>query len=293
MRCGPHARLETTARFSVFVLSLPLLAAPSEYDRALDLYNHTKYHASLAQLTAVKQQGAAEMALTGQNYFMLGDTKRATEFFQRAVAADPSNSAYYHWLGRTYGRRAETAGLFSALGLASKTRQNFEKAVALDPRNSEAVNDLFEFYLEAPGFMGGGVQKAAKIAEHIAELDPSEGCYARARIEEKRKEYQKAEHYLRRAMELAPHQVGRIIDLARFLAKQGRFKESDDTFLAAERLAPKAPKVMYARAAAYIESGRNIDTARKLLRKYVVSELTPDDPPRSEAEKLLRRTSGG
>jgi len=94
-------------------------------------------------------------------------------------------------------------------------------------------------------------------------------------------------------MELAPHQVGRIIDLARFLAKQGRFKESDDTFLAAERLAPKAPKVMYARAAAYIESGRNIDTARKLLRKYVVSELTPDDPPRSEAEKLLRRTSGG
>ena len=88
-------------------------------------------------------------------------------------------------------------------------------------------------------------------------------------------------------------QVGRIIDLAKFLAKRGRFEESDQTFLAAQKLAPNAPKVLYARAAAYIENGRNLGTARELLEKYLASALTPDDPPRADAQKLLRQTAGG
>jgi Flp pilus assembly protein TadD len=179
------------------------------------------------------------------------------------------------------------------MGYASKARQNFEKAVELDPKNSEAVNDLFEFYLEAPGFIGGGMEKATKVADQIAEMNPAEGNYARARIEEKHKNYNRAEEHLRRAMELAPRQVGRVIDLAKFLAKRGRFEESERTFVAAEKLAPDAPKVMYARAATYIETGRNIEMARALLEKYLASPLTPDDPSREEAQKLLHQASGG
>jgi Flp pilus assembly protein TadD len=269
-----------------------LFAATPEFERALGLYNHTDYETSLKLLLPLSDKGAAEHALIGQNYFMLGDAKRATDFFQKAVAAEPSNSAYYHWLGRAYGRRAEISNPFSALGYASKARQNFEKAVDLDPTNSEAVNDLFEFYLEAPGFLGGGLDKALKVADRIGELNAAEGNYARALIEEKRNEYSSAEKHLRRAMELAPQQVGRVIDLAKFLSKRGRFEESDQTFVAAEKLAPDAPKLLYARAATYIEAGRNIDTARQLLEKYLAASLTPNDPSRSDAQKLLRQTSG-
>ena len=277
----------------LLVVSASLFAASPDYDRALDLYNHTEYQASLNLLLPLAQKDAAELALMGENYFMLGEAKRATEYFQKAIAAEPNNSVYCHWLGRAYGRRAEMGNPFSALGYASKARQNFEKAIELDPENSEAINDLFEFYLEAPGFIGGGLDKAVHIAERIAELNAAEGNYARARIAEKRKEYHSAEQHLRRAMELAPHQVGRVIDLAKFLAKQGRFEESEQTFVAAEKLAPNAPKVMYARAAAYIETGRNIETARELLEKYLASSLTPDDPSREEAQKLLRQAAGG
>jgi len=277
----------------ITLISASLAAAASDYDRALDLYKHTDYQASLKVLQQLKEKDAAALALTGQNYFMLGDAKHATDFFQKAVAADPNNSVYYHWLGRAYGRRAETSNPFSALGHASKTHQSFEKAVELDPKNFEAINDLFEYYLEAPGFAGGGLDKATHIADRIAERDPAEGNYARARIAEKRKEYPSAEEHLRRAIQLAPRQVGRVIDLAKFLAKQGRFQESDETFVAAEKLAPDAPKVMYARAATYIQAGRNLDTARVLLEKYLAASLTPEDPPRSEARKLLERVSGG
>jgi Flp pilus assembly protein TadD len=278
---------------SFLIICATVFATAREYDRAVDLYNHTEYEASLKLLLPLQEKSAGELVLIGQNYYMLGDAKRATDFFQKAAAAEPNNSVTYHWLGRAYGRRAELGNPFTAMGQASKARQNLEKAVELDPKNAEAVNDLFEFYLEAPGFIGGGVEKAAKMAEHIEELNPSEGHYARARIEEKRKEYHSAEKHLRRAMELAPHQVGRVIDLAKFLAKQGRFEESDQTFVAAEKLAPNAPKLMYARAATYIQAGRNIDTAKELLEKYLAAQLTPDDPPREDARKLLRQVSGG
>jgi len=270
-----------------------LFAAGPEYDRALELYKHTDYEGSLGVLLPLPEKGVADLALMGQNYFMLGDAKRALDLFQQAVTAEPNNSVYHHWLGRAYGRRAEMGNPFSALGQASKARQSFEKAVALDPKNSEAVNDLFEFYLEAPGFVGGGLDKAERLAERIAERDAAEGNYAHALIAEKHKQFRNAEKYFRRAMQLAPHQVGRVIDLARFLAKQGRFEESDRTFVAAQKLAPDAPKVLYARAATYIETKRNIETAKVLLEKYLASSLTPDDPSRADAQKLLRQVSGG
>jgi len=269
------------------LICISLLAVDVGYDRALELYNRTEYQASLQLLLPLREADPANLVLIGQNYFMMGDAKQSTEFFQKAVALDPNNSVYYHWLGRAFGRWAETGSMFTAMSHASKARQNFEKAIELDPHNSEAVNDLFEFYVEAPSFIGGGIDKAVRLADQIARLDAAEGQYAQARIEEKKKEYRRAEKHFRRAMELAPHQVGRVIDLAKFLAKRGRFEESDKAFLAAERIAPNAPKLMYARAAAYIQAKRNIEAAKSLLEKYLAAQLTPEDPPRSEARKLL------
>ena len=69
---------------------------------------------------------------------------------------------YFHWLGKAQGRRAETASPFTAPSYASKARQAFEKSVELDGKNLEAINDLFSYYLEAPGFLGGGLNKELK-----------------------------------------------------------------------------------------------------------------------------------
>jgi Flp pilus assembly protein TadD len=165
--------------------------------------------------------------------------------------------------------------------------------VQLDPRNKEALSDLFEYYLEAPGFMGGGLDKAVSVATQMASIDPVDGQIAQARLAENKKEFVRAEEHLKRAAELAPHQAGRLIALARFLAKQGRIRESDQTFLQAEKIAPNSPQVIYARADTYIEQGRNLDAARKLLKRYLQAQLTPDDPSRSAAEKLLKKASGG
>jgi tetratricopeptide (TPR) repeat protein len=265
--------------------------------RAEELYNKTDYRESLALLREVSPphdvfpNPAAAYNLIGRDYFMLGEYKKATDAFQKAFALEPSNSVHAHWLGRAFGRRAETSGPFLAPAHASKARQYFEQAVALDPSNAEAMNDLFDFYLQAPGFLGGGYEKAEQIAKRIAQRNEAEGHFAEAQLADHRKQYDTAEQQLRRAMELAPHQVGRVLDLARYLAKRGRIPESEAAFDKAVQLAPNSPNVYFARARTYIEGKRNLDKAKALLIKYLQSDLTPDDPPREQAEKLLKQVS--
>jgi Flp pilus assembly protein TadD len=260
---------------------------------AASLYQQTDYQASLKILSVETRPGADSYALMGKNYFMLGDYRRATELFEKALALNPRSSEYELWLGRAYGKRAETGGWLMAASNASKARQHFEKAAALDAHNAEALNDLFDYYLNAPGVLGGGLDKAAAVARQIAATRPAEYNFELAQIAERRKQFPEAEDHLRRAMELAPTEAGRVLDLARYLARRGRIAESDAVFVRANQLAPNDPRVAFARAKTYIDQRRNLEQAQKLLHQYLDSRLTPDDPPKSVAEKLLRQALGG
>jgi cytochrome c-type biogenesis protein CcmH/NrfG len=244
----------------------------------------------LAQVPA----GAESAFQAGKSAYQAGEFKKAAELFEKAVELGPPKSAYYHWLGKATGRRAETTSFLVAPKLAVDCRKAFEKAVAADPDNLEAWNDLFEYYLSAPGFLGGGQDKAAQAIEQIGRLDPVEKHFAQARLAEKQKDYTSAEQHLRQAAELEPKKVGRWIDLARFLARRGSVQDSDAAFAKAEQADAASPKLWYARARTYIEGKRNLELARQLLEKYLASDkLTPDDPSKEEARQLVRKAAGG
>lgn len=230
--------------------------------------------------------------LTGQCYYRLGDAKAAADSLEKAVAANRTDSQYRLWLGRAYGLQAEQSSVFLAPRFATKARQSFEAAVQLDPRNLEAIDDLFEYYVDAPGILGGGTEKASALAERVRGLDDAEYHFDQARLAEVRRQPRLAELHYRQAAELAPSDPGRLIDLAEFLDAQGRLAESDSTFERASRVAPRAVKVWFAQAKAWVRSRRNLESARTLLRRYLSSRLTPDDPPRKEAERLLGQMEG-
>ncbi len=261
-------------------------------DHAKELYQRTDYKASLQTLSADPTPNAATHCLIGKNHYMLGEWKQATESFEQALALSPADAEYALWLGRTYGRRAETSNWMIAGFLAAKTRQYLEKAVALSPHYNEALNDLFAYYLEAPGFLGGGAEKAEAIAQRIAERSPAEYQFAEAQLAEKRKDYLAAEQHLHYAIDQAPREVGRVIDLATYLARRDRLEESDRAFEQAEKLAPGDRRIAFAHARIEVEHKRNLDEARQLLKKYLESTITPDDPPKQSAEKLLQQAQG-
>jgi cytochrome c-type biogenesis protein CcmH/NrfG len=272
--------------------SVAAWASGPDMERARRLYNLTEFEQSLVLLQAMPDKTGAVYELMGRDYFGQGEFKKAIGAFEKAIAMEPESAEYHLWLGRAYGRRAETSSMLTAPGLASKARQYFEKATQLDKGNLEAQSDLFEYYLEAPGFLGGGFDKASSVAEQISRLSPVEGHWAQAKLAEKRKEYPKAEAQLRRAVELAPKQIGRLIDLAHLFTKQGRYHEADLSLAKAEQIEPNSAKLMFAKADLYIQSKRNLDQAKELLKRYLNSPLTPEDPPRAEAEKLLKRVEG-
>lgn len=278
-------------RLAVLVLSTVTVfaAKPPEWNRAHELFQRTEYQQSLDILKAVPNKDSDTLQLMGQDHFMLGEYKRATEELDKALALGSPTAQLYMWLGRAYGRRAETSSPFTAPGYASHAQKMFEKAVDLDISNKDAVGDLFDYYMGAPGFLGGGLNKAEDLAHKVSVHDPAEGFYLKAQIDDKRKQYDSAEQSLRRALELRPKQVGRVLDLAHFLAKRGRTKESDALFDQATSMAPESPEVLFRRAETYIEARRRLDEARALLERYLRSPLTPDDPPRQQAQELLAK----
>jgi cytochrome c-type biogenesis protein CcmH/NrfG len=274
---------------ALFVAVSASQGASVEWVRAHDLYQRTEYNQSLVQLLPLNPKDAATMQLIGQNYFMLGEYKKATESLEKAVALAPDDPQCALWLGRAYGRRAETSNPFSAPGYATRARQMFERAVALDPSNKEAFGDLFDFYLDAPGFLGGGHNKAEALAARVSQTDPAEGLYLQAQIDDRHNQYDSAEQKLRKALEIAPTQPGRFLELAKFLATRGRIAESEAMFEEAARLSPNNPHLMFDRASLYIKQRRNLAEARALLERYLRLPLTPNDPPRDRAELLLKK----
>lgn len=262
--------------------------AGADLRRAEELYQRTEYPSALNILLPLSPKHAAIYALIGKTYYMEGQYKSSTTYFDKAVAEDSLNSSYYAWLGKTYGRRAEQSCLLTALAYARKTQESFEKAVALDEGNLAALGDLFEYYLEAPGIAGGGMDKAEHVAARIRRQNEVEGHYVLARIAENGRDVETAEREYRTALPLAPRDIGRVIDLAAFLAKQGHYQGSENLFDLARQIAPASPKLMFARAASYVQTGRNLLEASSLIQRYIGSPHTPDDPSSSDVERLLK-----
>jgi len=254
---------------------------------AQNFYQRTEYEKAIQAVGA--SQDAAALALAGKSYFHLGDFKKASELLGKAAEKMPGNSSLMHWLGKAYGRRAETSSFLTAPRWAGRCRDAFEKAVELDGKNLEALSDLMEYYLEAPGFLGGGFDKAAAIAARMRAIHAAEGESAQARLAEKKKDWPASEKHLRKALELEPGELGRALDLAKFLARRERWNESEEMFARAAKMAPEHPRLLFARAEVLVEHKRNLGEARRLLEKYLKSALTPDDPSRREAAELLKK----
>jgi tetratricopeptide (TPR) repeat protein len=141
------------------------------------------------QLAASDPRNAEINFHLGEFALRRNQLEKAITFFEAAVSAAPESSLYHHRLGDAYGRSAQKASVFRALGLAKKCLAAFQRAVELDSNNVAARYSLFTFYRSAPGIIGGGVDKAAAQAAAIKKLDPHRGRLAFAALHVSQKKY--------------------------------------------------------------------------------------------------------
>ena len=218
-------------------------------------------------------------------YFMLEEWDHGIAACERARDLDPTKSLYYLWLGRIYGQKADRAGFWSAAGMAKKVRTSFERAVELDPSSWEARTDLAEFYLEAPGIVGGGKEKARAQADAILPLNPAMAHWVAAHIAEKSKDVTSAEREYRAAV-TASHSGARAwLDLASFLRRSNRFGEMEQALRNLESCTVDHPPSLMDGAGMLLRTGRDLSLAERLLRRYLASPA--EEEPAFKAHDLL------
>ena len=89
----------------------------------------------------------------------------------------------------------------------------------LDPTDIEARDSLMQFYSQAPGIVGGGMDKARAQAAAMAKLDPSRGFLAEASIAERDKDPKRAEECYQKALSVASDKAMAYDQYGRFLLK--------------------------------------------------------------------------
>ena len=219
-----------------------------------------------------------------------GDQATPLPLAEKAVSLDGRSAKYHRQVAEVLGVTAQHAGAFQLLLLARRFRKELDTTLALDPRDLQALRDLQEFYLLAPGLVGGDQRKAAGIAGQIAAIDAVDGLLASARIAEIQKDSAAREVLLRQAAEARPARYKAQLALARFYLEGGRENPSaaEAHAKAAIGLEPDRVDAYAVLAAVYVDRAEwsELDLALALSLREV-----PDDvvPHYRAAERLLAK----
>ena len=146
----------------------------------------------LQKITVTEPDNAEAWHFLGQTYLARNDAEKAVAALEKAATLAPENSEYQRFFGDACGLSAMKAGLFSKPGWAKKCKAAYDKAVELDPKNVAARYSAMEYCRQAPGFMGGGMDKAYEQASEIKKLNLTLGRRAYATLYAADKKYPEA-----------------------------------------------------------------------------------------------------
>ena len=203
------------------------------------------------------------------------DLDAAEEQMEKAVEMADGNAEYHFFMGSVYGAQAQAAGLLSKFSYAKKTKNQFERAVELQPDSIRYRNALFQYYIMAPGIVGGGTDKAKVQAQEVAKRDPFNGHLMLAQVAQKDDDLGGAEIEFKLAIAVKPDSW-RPHHLLGYLYLQA--KRPDDAiaqFQAYTRLAPKDPNSFDSLADGYLAKGDNDNALKSYLQALGVDPHFP------------------
>jgi tetratricopeptide (TPR) repeat protein len=206
----------------------------------------------------------------------------AADECDQAVHVNAANSDFHLWLARAIGQKAGHASFLNAFSLARKTRSEFEEAVRLNPHNADALADLGEFYREAPGVIGGGIDKAQAIAAQLDKVDPASAHHLRADIANGQKDFSTAEREFKQAILSGSHPALEWTSLASFYRHQNRFDEMESAVHSAQAAAAHdrhAAVALFDGAGVLSQANRNLALAAKMLTDYLASSDKTEEAP--------------
>jgi tetratricopeptide (TPR) repeat protein len=231
------------------------------------------------------QDGEAYFVLC-RSYYAEAHTDEAINACAKTVQMLPRSSQAQDWLGRAFGMEAEHAGPIAGLTLALKVKAAFEAAVALNPNDGDAVSDLGEFYVDAPSLIGGGVDKAAALADRVAATLPQQADRIHGLVAEKNKDYGTAERDFRAEVALA-NRPDAWADLGTYYRRRGEYDKAVDALKQCLAL-DRAKDASIVDAASLLDRmHREPELAVQALREYQESTAKTDAAPLIRVDVML------
>jgi tetratricopeptide (TPR) repeat protein len=184
--------------------------------------------------------------------------EKAETYLKQAIALNGNNADYHVALGSLLGEIAMDSNLIKQGMLAPRIKNEFETAAKLDPKNMEARWMLVNYYIRAPKFMGGDVEKGKAMADEIMKLNPAEGNSAWGAIWKSEKRNDLAEKNYLTAVALAPDSIKYYYTLARFYEA---IPNTDKALEAYNKTAIKFP----GNRMAYLQIGRVTANSGKMM----------------------------
>jgi len=309
---------------SAFSLLAVGVAAAQTAPEKLIAAGHWKHARSIvdAQIRENPQDAAATYLLS-QIRHAFGDHESPLSLAEKAVSLDPGVGKYHRQLAEALGVKAQHSGMIQQLLLARRFRKEIDIAIRLDPADLQALRDLMEFYLLAPGVAGGDKRKARETADAISRIDACAGFGAHARLAEFRSDWKHAAEFLRKAVESDPRsyrarialaafylsaahenleeaeqqakaavqidagQVAAYAVLARSSARRGRWSDLDAVLSDAERRVPDDLAPYYRAAEELLRAKQDPARAERYVLRYMRIEPEGNQPTRADGQRLL------
>jgi tetratricopeptide (TPR) repeat protein len=280
--------MNRTKRFYILVLLFSVLfhlSAATETNqglkRGIQLYDEGKYSEAKEFFEGfVKENPKNDTALfyMGKVWLNLEDHDKSIDWLKKAVKLNENSSDYHLWLGQAYGIKAQNSSMFKQPFLAKKVKNEFKKAVELDSANLDARFGLMQYYLVAPGIMGGDKDEAKRQAEEIRRQDAYRGHQAFGLIYENEEQPDKAEKEYLAAIEERPDSLDSYYALGYFYARSKKYDNATQTFEKIVKLDPEEMNGYYQIGRMGALSGQNLDRAVECFKKYLTKDPDKDNP---------------
>ena len=200
-----------------------------------------------------------------------GETEEGIKQFERCAAINEKVADCHLWLGNALGNAAMHASKFKLPFLAKRTKREFDRAVELDPNNIDARSGVFQYYMLAPGFLGGSMDKAREQAAEIDKRSKLRGALAYGLLADREKNPREAEAAYQRAVTAAPDSGVGYNALVNLYAREKRW---NDAFAMLDRVvvhAPSETNVLLSIARVAYLSGEQLAKGEDAAKRWIAS----------------------
>lgn len=252
-------------------------ASASEYGALMKAKKFAEAERAASAKLAQEPANAEAMAARTEAILAAGSEARIEEAVKQAEQCVAAHAAYARChlvVGKALGSKAMHGGIMSAMGYAGTIRDSFKKAVELDPRNQDARFSLLQFYMMAPGIMGGGTGKAETLAAQTTAVNAEAGKLMQATLDLAADKVAKAEAAAVAARpgadeDLLEQQESLLFGIGMKYLADKKFADGERVFGGAQKRFPDGDLALYGLSRANQEQGKHREALATLEQVLV------------------------